>query len=182
MKAGGETADSRPGVENLELKAELRDPDLAEGLLVRAGALRVARVAQSDTHYRVGDGRLIRRRTQDEPVEWIRYHRPVSAPIRPSRFTIYTDEEARVRFGVRPLPVWMIVNKRRAMWVHDALRVHLDEVVGLGRFIEIEALVTAKRPADVCRSAIGALRDRLAPALGEVLAGGYADLAAREAA
>jgi len=169
-------------VENLELKAELRDPDLGETLLMRAGALRIARVEQSDTHYRMGDGRLLRRVSADEPVEWIHYHRPISAPIRASRFTIYTDREARARFGLRPMPVWLIVNKQRSMWVQKSLRVHVDEVVGLGWFIEIEALVTPRRPADACRAAVLGLRDRLRPALGEVLAGGYADLAAREAA
>ena len=169
-------------MENVEFKAELRDPDLAEALLARAGGVRVAVMEQSDTYYRVADGRLTRRRCDEEPVEWIYYHRAATGVARLSRFTIYTDREAKERFGALPMPVWLIVNKRRAMWVHGALRVHLDEVVGLGRFLEIESLVTPKRPEDECRRGVLAMRARLAPALGEPISLGYADLAGREAA
>jgi len=34
------------------------------------------------------------------------------------------------------------VRKRRAIYLHDDVRIHLDQVEGLGGFIEFEALVT----------------------------------------
>ncbi len=169
-------------MENIEYKAELRDPELAEGLLIRIGGVRVAVMKQSDTCFRLADGRLTKRRCDDEPTEWIHYHREPVGPVRLSRFTIYTEREARVRFGERQMPVWLIVNKTRDMWVQGPLRVHFDDVVGVGRFVEIEALVTPRRPADECRRAVLALRQTLAPALGEAIMSSYADLMSRVAA
>ncbi len=169
-------------LQNVEYKSELRDRELAEALLLRHNGAHVASMEQTDTYYRIADGRLKRRQCDDEPIEWIHYHRTVSAAPKLSQFTIFTDREAKERFGVRPLPVWVIINKQRDMWICGPLRIHFDRVIGLGDFIEIAALVTPKRPEAACRRAVAMLRQRLAPALGEPISGGYADMAAREAA
>lgn len=169
-------------MQNIEFKAELRDRELAEALLLRTGAVRIASLEQTDTYYRVADGFLKRRESEDEPVEWIFYHRSAQTAPKVSKFTIYTEREARERFGTRPLPVWVIINKHRDMWIHGALRIHLDHVVGLGDFIEIEALVTPKRGEDECRKAVNAMRERMQLVMGEPIGCGYADLAARDAA
>jgi adenylate cyclase class IV len=167
-------------MQNIEYKAELRDRELAEAILLRTGGVRVASLEQSDTYYRIADGRLKRRQCVDEPVEWIYYHRPNSSGPKLSQFTIYTEREALERFGAQPIPVWVIVNKQREMWIHGPLRVHLDRVIGLGEFLEIEALVTPKRPELDCCRAVEKLRAILGPVLGEPISAGYADLLSHE--
>lgn len=167
-------------MQNIEFKSELRDRELAEAILLRTGGVRVASLEQSDTYFRIPDGRLKRRQCVDEPVEWIFYHRPNSSAPKLSQFTIYTEREAIERFGANPMPVWLIVNKQRDMWIHGPLRVHLDRVIGLGEFLEIEALVTPKRPEANCRRAVEKLRGILSPALGEPISTGYADLLSQE--
>ncbi len=169
-------------MQNIEFKAELRDRELAEALLLRNGGVTVTSMEQSDTYYRIADGRLKRRACVDEPIEWIHYHRDVTTGPKRSTFTIYTDREARLRFGAMPLPVWVIVNKQREMWIHGPTRVLFDKVIGLGEFIEIEALITPKRPEEHCRHAVASLVKLLRPVMGEPIAGSYADMAAREAA
>ena len=169
-------------MQNIEFKAELRDRVLAEYLLAKTGAVRVAGLEQTDTYFRIADGRLKRRQSASEPTEWIYYNRDVSSTPKLSQFAIYSEKEALERFGSRPLPVWLIVNKQREIWINGPVRVHLDRVVGLGEFIEIEALVTPKRPIVDCQRAVEALRREMAMTMGEPISCGYADLAARNAA
>lgn len=169
-------------MQNIEFKAELRDRELAEALLIRSGGMHVAELEQSDTYFRIADGRLRRRQNEGEPPEWVFYQREMTATPKLSTFNIYTEREAKERFGDRPIPVWVIVNKRREVWVYGPLRIHVDRVVGLGEFLEIEALVTRTRDKEACRQAVRKLRKLLSITLGEPIAGGYADLAARDAA
>ncbi len=171
-------------MQNVEFKAELRDPALARAALRAAGAQPVGTMTQTDTYYRVASGRLKRRETvvdgEPEAVEIIHYERHDRTQPKISRFTIYSEEEAAERFGTLPLPVWLSVHKVRELYMLDHVRVHLDEVQGLGRFIEFEGLVTAKNNVARCHEAIAELRRVLGPALGEAIAGSYADMIAGE--
>jgi predicted adenylyl cyclase CyaB len=36
-----------------------------------------------------------------------------------------------------------VVSKRREIFLHENVRIHLDQVVGLGEFLELEAVVTS---------------------------------------
>jgi len=166
-------------MQNIELKCELRDPDLAAPILRKIGAIRVATLQQRDTYFRVPDGRLKKRECPGEPTEWILYQRENLATPRLSRFTIFTEQEAAARFGARPLPVWVVVEKRRDLWVKRAVRVHVDDVAGLGQFLELETMVSPRRDAAVCQEDVAAVRQALGPALGEPISAGYADLLAK---
>jgi len=171
-------------LQNIEFKAELRDTGLARAALRKAGAKRVGEVEQRDTYYSVLTGRLKRRESvadgQAEPIEVIEYERAALAPPKISRFTIYSEAEARERFGEREPPVWVEVRKRREVWDHRGVRVHLDEVEGLGSFFELEALVSPDQDVARCHRRIAELRERFGPALGEPIACGYAEMLARE--
>jgi len=165
---------------NVELKAELRDPVLARGILRSLGAVFVLTLQQTDTYFRVATGRLKRRETEGEPVEYIRYERTDRAAPKLSHFSILTEEEALERFGTLPLPVRLLVRKKRELWMHANVRVHLDTVEKLGTFIELEALVSPSCHVVRCHEAINALRTHLRPALGELIDCGYADLLERD--
>jgi len=165
---------------NVEFKAELRDPELARAALRAAGAVCAHAFDQVDTYFRIPDARLKKRETPGEPVEWIFYDREDRPLPKLSRFTIYDEAQALARFGSRPLPVWLTVRKRRELWLRGWVRIHLDEVEQLGRFLEIEALVSPKQNVAACHQAIAELRRRLGPTLGEPISCGYADLLAAE--
>ena len=167
-------------MQNIEFKAELRDAGVARAALRKAGASRGGVVEQADTDYSVPTGRLKRREARvdgrSEPVELIEYERAERATPKISTFTIYSEAEARERFGERDLPVWVEVRKAREIWDYRGVRVHLDEVEGLGSFVEFEALVTPKRNVARCRELLDELRALMGPALGEAVSAGYADL------
>jgi len=165
---------------NVEYKAELRDPELARAACRALGALHVGDLEQTDTYFRIPDGRLKKRETAGEPTEWIFYDRENRSLPKLSRFTIYEERAAVERFGTRPLPIWLTVVKKRELWLLGTVRIHLDEVEHLGRFAEFEALVSPKQNVAACHERIAQLRKRFGPALGEPISGGYSDLLAAE--
>lgn len=173
-------------MQNAELKLELRDPELARALLHNLRAPLVVSMHQVDTYFRVPEGRLKRRHTADDtghtyPVEYVFYHRADRAVCRVSRFTIYTESEARRHFGAADPPIWVEVVKQREVYMHEGVRIHLDRVDGLGMFVEFEALVTPQCNLLRGTRLVESLRKHLGPALGEPLGVSYADLLAAEA-
>lgn len=69
----------REPLKNLELKAELRDPNLARLICKQLNASRIGKIRQTDTYYNVARGRLKRRESvavqrcvgSPEPIEYI---------------------------------------------------------------------------------------------------------------
>ena len=171
-------------MQNVEFKAELRDPAIARAIARQIGANHVVTTRQTDTYYRVTSGRLKKREAVvdgvPEPVEVIRYDRDDRTRAKISRFEIYTEEESAERYGSLPLPIWVKVEKTREVFFLDNTRIHLDEVEGLGRFIEFEVLVTPQQNVARAHSVIDQLRSSFGPALGEPIAVSYSDLLAAE--
>lgn len=167
-------------MQNIELKAELKDLELARLIVRRVGARRIGLLHQMDTYFNVPDCRLKKREAvmngHPEPVEFIRYERADRSSARQSTFTIYNEQEAAQRFGTQGLPIRTIVEKTRELWMIDSLRIHLDDVRHLGRFFEIEALVTPRQNIARCHARIAHLRRHFGPALGELISTSYCDL------
>jgi len=162
---------------SVEIKHELRDPELAIAALRQLRAINVGTTFQVDSCYRLSSGRLIKREIAGEPTEWIAYHRDDSPQARVCRFTVYSENEAQNRFGTRDMPVWTQVRKRRELWITGPVRVHVDMVDRLGWFIEFEALVSSKQNAWRCRGLIESIRNKMRIALSEAISVSYSDLA-----
>ncbi|HWB20204.1 MAG TPA: class IV adenylate cyclase [Phycisphaerales bacterium] len=163
-------------MQNIEFKAELRNMDAAREQCRLLGAERLGVLQQKDTYFRLTDGRLKRRECPHQPTEWIFYHRGDRVTPRMSNFTILTDLQARRRWGTASLREWLIVNKTRELWMLDNVRIHLDEVEGLGQYIEFEAVISKLHDVQECHMVIAHLREAFAPVLGEPLAVSYSDL------
>lgn len=168
---------------NVEFKAELRDPALAVGICRKLGVTHAGDLRQIDTYYRITSGRLKRRETTyldgsaaTPEVEYIFYDRSDRPNPRLSHYMIYDERSARERFGAQSLPVEVVVHKTRSLYLTGPVRIHLDEVDGLGRFIEFEAAVSRAHSIRSCHDQIVQLRDSFRPATGEAIAIGYADL------
>ncbi len=166
-------------MQNIEFKAELRDPDAARCQCEVLGATQAGVLRQTDTYYKLADGRLKRRQTPDEPTEWIYYHRPDSIRPRMSNYSILSDVQAKRRWGSQSLREWVGVIKKRELWMFENIRIHLDEVEQLGWFIEFEAMVSQKHNVKECHASIQSLREAFGPTLGEPVSAGYSDLMAQ---
>ena len=167
-------------MQNLEYKCELRDPGLARGILKALKATPIIQLEQEDTYFRLPDGRLFRRVARNEPVEWIFYHRPNGIGPRLSTFTILTERQARTRWGTEGLEPWLTIRKQRDLWMVENVAVCLDDVAGLGSFIEFTALLAAGDDEPRSKRRLMRLRERMAPTLGESISRAYSDLAAEE--
>jgi len=165
---------------NVEMKAELRDIALARGISKAIGATFIHQFGQVDTYYKIPNGRLKRRESEGEPVEYIFYERAHRAAPKLSHFTIFSAEQALERFGQQPMPVWLIVRKQRELWMLGNTRIHLDTVERLGTFIEFESLVSRDHNVARGHEAIAQLRRDFSPVVGELIDCGYADLLERE--
>ena len=90
-------------MQNVEFKAELRDVDAARAQCRLLDARLLGLLRQTDTYYRLPDGRLKRRQSTGERTEWILYHREDCVSPKTSTFTIFSDAQARRRWGTRSL-------------------------------------------------------------------------------
>ena len=140
---------------NLEIKTRPRDWDRVEAGLATLGAERQGELVQHDIFYRALDGRLKLRLTPDGCGELIHYHRSDAARIRRSEYTRVQvrDGAGLTRLLDAALERCGEVHKTRILYRVDNVRVHLDAVRGLGRFLEVEAVVDARHSERDCRAA-----------------------------
>ena len=165
-------------MQNIEFKAELRDIEAARAQCKALSAQRIGVLRQTDTYFKLTDGRLKKREAPGEPVEWVFYHRPNRIRPRMCNYSILTDEQALRRWGTQSLKPWLTVVKRRELWMLQNVRIHLDEVDELGTFIEFEAMVSREFDVKACHRAIDRLREAFFPILGEPIGVSYSDLMA----
>ncbi len=112
-------------------------------------------------------------------TEYIHYQRSNTTGVRDSDYVILDPDAFRARYGSGELGVWLTVRKRREVWVVRDVALHLDDVEGLGRFLEFEAVVMpGLRTHEHARAAVAGLREAFTPALGEPISGSYSDLVA----
>jgi predicted adenylyl cyclase CyaB len=161
---------------NLELKARDADPAATALACERLGAVDRGILRQRDTYFAVAAGRLkLREEPTSGSAELIYYERPALAGVRESRYwRLEVDDPGRLRAMLElALGVIGVVEKERRLFLFQHVRIHLDEVAGLGSFVELEA-VESGRPGDdpVLDEVMRALRLDQA----ELVAGGYLEL------
>ena len=136
---------------NLELKA--RDPDPARSLerALGLGAEDQGEIVQRDTYFAGAGGRLKLREQTPGDAELIQYRRADQAAARTSEYRLVPVGEAdALREALdAALGTLAVVEKRRRLLLWDGVRIHLDDVDGLGTFVELEA--TDEDPAKVER-------------------------------
>ena len=167
-------------MQNIEFKAELRNLEAARAQCKALDAQRIGLLRQTDTYYKLPDGRLKKREAPGEPTEWIFYHRPNRARPRMCNYTILSDSQARRRWGAYSLKPWLVVRKTRELWMIENVRIHLDEVDELGTFIEFEAMVSKDHDVKECHQSIAHLREAFRPIMGEPVSVSYCDLMAQQ--
>jgi len=138
--------------ENIEIKARLRSDEWKR---VRATALSRSTAPaellhQIDTFYDVPFGRLKLRDFGDGRAELIAYDRPDRTGPKLSSYVRYScsDPKALHEALSRSLGVRGVVEKHREVVHVGQTRVHLDEVVDLGTFVELEVVLRADQSAE----------------------------------
>lgn len=127
---------------NLEFKALAPEPSVVEAALKRLSARDGGLLVQRDTYFPVPRGRLKLREIAGSPAQLISYDRPEAAAQRVSQFRIteVSDPEGLKAVLAAALGVRGVVAKRRRLYLWQVCRIHLDEVEGLGRYLEFEVI------------------------------------------
>ena len=162
---------------NVELKA--LDPDPARSLerALALGAEDRGVIVQRDTYFRVAHGRLKLREEEPGEAHLIAYVRPDAAEVRVSSYRVVPapDPEGMRAALTETNGVDVVVEKRRRLLLWESVRIHLDEVEGLGSFLELEAVAEADSDLTRERRQVAQLREALGIGDDALREGSYAD-------
>jgi homotetrameric cytidine deaminase len=167
---------------NVELKA--RDPDPARTLerALALGADDRGEIRQRDTYFSKARGRLKLREqeTGGSPLwdELIEYSRADSTDPRTSTYRRVPVADVAPLLEALDAAYGTLgtVTKRRRVLLWDGVRIHLDEVEGLGSFIELEAVAEVDSDLRAEHEKVERLRAELGIEDDNLIATSYSDL------
>lgn len=126
---------------NVEIKAGCAHPGRIRRLLEEQGADFKGTDHQVDTYFSVPNGRLKLREGSIEQ-NLIFYQRADATGPKASDINLVPSEhpERLKALLTNALGIWKVVDKQREIYFIDNVKFHIDEVKGLGSFVEIEAI------------------------------------------
>ena len=160
----------------IELKATLGSLSKARDKINAMGARKQGTYRQVDMYFNVHTGRLKLRKVDGEPTSMLVYYDREDIPdLKESDIIILEidDLESLKDILQRSLGIKITVTKQREIYHHQGTQIHLDDVEGLGTFIEFERPIT-DLPED--RRNLEGLMDSLGIGQGDLLTGSYSDL------
>jgi adenylate cyclase class 2 len=166
-----------PARRNIELKAIDPAPERSVAACQALGAVDHGIIWQRDTYFDVAHGGLKMREESPGAPHLIQFERANRPEQRKSSYRIapVQDAEALLAALAAALGVRGVVEKRRQLLLWQQVRIHLDEVEGLGHFIELEAVAPAESDLAREHQLIAQLRDAFAITDDRLCATGYAD-------
>lgn len=172
-----EKARTPPNI-NVEIKAQVRDFDELRREAQRISDTPEQVLTQEDTFFDVPFGRLKLRATSHCSGELIYYERADQADARESTYLISRTNEIQTMKAIlgAALGVRGIVEKTRYLYQVGETRIHLDEVHGLGRFVELEVVLRHDQTLEYGRAVIERLMHVLGIAPKDLVSGAYIDL------
>lgn len=126
---------------NFEFKARHSHIEEAEKSLLKHNPVFIGEDHQIDTYFNVPNGRMkLREGTIEQSL--IFYERTNTAGAKQSNVTLYNHQPDAVLKNVlgQALGFKVVVDKKRKIYFIDNVKFHFDKVVGLGEFVEVEAI------------------------------------------
>ncbi len=163
---------------NIEIKARVRDPEKLRRLAEALSDVPVTMIPQEDTFFRTPRGRLKLRVLSPKRGELIYYEREGSSSPKRSDYLVCatTDPETVGSVLTASLGIRGVVRKQRSLYKVDNARIHLDEVEGLGSFVEIEVVLSPGQNEQEGRTTAAALMAQLGVAEVDLVPVAYIDL------
>jgi predicted adenylyl cyclase CyaB len=135
---------------NVEIKATCGNPDRIRKYLLTNGADFIGADEQTDTYFNCSKGRLkLREGNIENNLIW--YDRNNQAGPKNSLFQLIkiSDATGLKQMLEKAYGIKTIVKKKREIYFLGNVKFHIDEVPGLGSFVEIEAgNMLADKPGD----------------------------------
>jgi predicted adenylyl cyclase CyaB len=163
---------------NLECKARCADLAAVARVLERLDTRLEGLQLQTDTYFHVRFGRLKLRVINGSKAVLIWYERPNELAARLSRYHLVPVSDAEVLRAALTagLGVRGEVRKQRTIYHYHNVRIHLDEVDGLGSFIEFEAVLSPTDGEEISHQRLAELGSALRLETVQDQAKSYADL------
>jgi adenylate cyclase class IV len=176
---------------NIEFKAHLRNPAAIRKILTEHQISLAKILKQTDTYFRVENGRLKLREIEGDAAQLIFYQRADHAEVKRSDYFIVPIASPTVLRDILAavLGIRVVVKKTRELSflprriidrstnVNPNLsRLHLDTVDGLGQFLEIEVILGINESPQVGDQEVGVWMHKLGIKPEDLIAGSYADM------
>lgn len=133
-------------MKNIELKVSLDNFKQIIPFLKKSGAKHKQKLHQIDTYYKCDKGRLKLREINNKNFQLIFYKRPDNYASKLSNYFIL--KLSRNQFKVIKMIMGVaydslnVIKKERDLWIYRHTRIHLDSVSSLGKFLELETVVS----------------------------------------
>jgi adenylate cyclase class 2 len=128
-------------LKNFEFKAAVKDPGKLEKKLLELNPTFIGEDHQTDTYFKVPEGRLKLREGNIENA-LIFYNRQNIAGAKTSEIILYkyAGDKSLKEIFLKTMEVMVIVDKKRRIYFIGNVKFHFDSVKNLGSFIEVEAI------------------------------------------
>lgn len=166
---------------NVEIKARVGDLTSLRKRVQEISDSAPTVIHQEDTFFECPRGRLKVRRVSDAYGELIYYERRDSREARESRYVCSTTLKPgsliatlAQAYGIRG-----VVRKRRSLYLMGQTRIHLDEVEGLGDFVELEVVLSTDQSVNQGVRIVQEIMERLGIPQKNLVDQAYIDLLTR---
>ena len=131
---------------NLELKVHSKSFTNIKKAIKKTNAEYIGELVQKDIYYKTAKG-LLKLRIENGQQSLIKYLRDEKGKDRWSDFHVLTFADGNAEELLKDIfDIETIVEKKRLLYMYNNTRIHLDEVKGLGKFLELETLVLKGLP------------------------------------
>ncbi len=166
---------------NIELKVRLADLECSRTVARRIATARLGIERQRDTYFACPRGRLKLREIEGGPAQLIAYDRPDRPDAKASDYHLWKlppdiSPTALRDLLAMALGVTIVVEKSREIFLHHNVRIHLDEVRGLGSFLELEAVVGCGVDDQAAHQQLAWLQNEFNIAATDLMSESYSDM------
>ncbi|RLE26913.1 MAG: adenylate cyclase [Acidobacteria bacterium] len=135
---------------NIEIKATVEDPAALQRRVEAIADQEQTELQQVDTFFQCSTGRLKLREFGDSPAELIYYQRSNKAGPKESSYFVAPVPDPGVMKQLLDAAdgTLGVVKKRRLLYLIGQTRIHLDQVEGLGSFMELEVVLQDHQATD----------------------------------
>ncbi len=167
---------------NIEIKARVHDVNDFRERAASFSDTPVERIPQEDVFFHAPRGRLKLRVLAPDSGQLVYYTRPDRPGPKRSDYRICATGQPKEMISLlsTALGVKGIVRKTRYLFLAGQTRIHLDEVEGLGAFMELEVMLRPGQPDDEGVAIAESLMRRLGIRPDDLIEGAYLDLMAGE--
>lgn len=182
----GEVSQFSPPRRNIELKARLASIDEAREIAKSVATEHLGSRTQIDTYFCCGQGRLKLRESEGaetpSAAQLVSYQRADVPDAKPSDYRLLdvAEPDALRQMLTESLGVECVVEKRRDVFMYQNVRIHLDEVTGLGTFLEFEAVLDGNMTDEQGQAQVAHLANTFRIADSDRLQGSYSDMVPRQ--